>query len=72
MEEKDFMIVSNNKIYECKGINELISKIKTLNLFNIAYRVYYQCKGEWTEMLISPQELITTYNKGIEDGLKGV
>lgn len=72
MEEKEFMIVSNNKIYMCAGIEELKPKINALNTFNIAYQVYYRCENEWTEMLISPDELISTYDKGVNDGLKGV
>ncbi len=72
MQEKEFRIVSNNVVYECSGMEEVIHKMKVLNLFNFAYRVYYLCKGEWTEMLISPEELISTYDKGVNDGLKGV
>lgn len=71
MEEKEFMIVSNNKIYICNGIEELKQKITALNTFNIAHRVYYLCKEEWTEMLISSKEFIQIFNKGIVDGLKG-
>ncbi len=71
MEEKEFRIVSNNVVYECSGIDEVIHKMKVLNLFNFAYRVYYLCKEEWTEMLISSNELISTYDKGVNDGLKG-
>lgn len=72
MENKEFMIVSNNKIYECNGIEELKPKINALNTFNIAYRVYYRCKNEWTEMLISANEFIQIFDKGVADGLKGV
>lgn len=71
MKEKEFMIVSNNFVYECSNIKELIDKLKVLNIFSIAYRVYYLCKGEWTKLLISIQELINTYDKGETDGLKG-
>ena len=72
MEEKAFMIVSNNMIYECNGIEELKPKIKALNTFKIAYRVYYRCGNEWTEMLISANEFIQIFDKGVADGLKGV
>lgn len=72
MEDKKFMIVSNNKIYICDGMEELKTKLNALNTFNFTYTVYYLCKGEWTEMLISAEELIQTFNKGLADGLKGV
>ena len=71
MENKEFRIVSNNLVYECSGMEEVIHKMRVLNIFNFAYRVYYFSQGEWTEMLISPDELISTYDKGVADGLKG-
>lgn len=72
MEDKKFMIVSNNKIYVCNGIDELKPKINALNTFNFTYCVYYLCQGEWTELLISADELIQTFDRGLADGLKGV
>ena len=72
MEDKKFIIVSNNRIYVCNGIDELKPKINALNTFNFTYRVYYLCQGEWTELLISADELIQTFDRGLADGLKGV
>lgn len=71
MENKEFMIVSNNKLYLCKDMTELISKIKVLETFKFTYQVYYLCQGEWTEMLISSKDILETYDKGLSDGLKG-
>ncbi len=71
MENKNFVIVSNSKLYPCMDIEELISKIKVLETFNFTYHVYYFCRGEWTEMLISGKDIIETYDRGVADGLKG-
>lgn len=72
MENKTFAVVSNNKIYFCEGVEELKSKTSVLNKFDIAYRVYYQVKDEWTEMLVSPFDLFKAFESGLRNRLKGV
>lgn len=69
MENKRFAVVSNNRVYMCSSINELKSKVEALNQFEIAFTVYYLCKNEWTKMLVSVQDLLKAFNKGLRDGL---
>lgn len=69
MEDKQFAVVSNNRVYMCSTINELKSKVEALNQFEIAFTVYYLNKNEWTKMLVSVQDLLKAFNKGIKDGL---
>ncbi len=72
MKEKPFLVVSNNKVYHCEDTQELMSKVKALKTFGIAYRVYYLAKDEWTEMLIKVEDFIKSFEQGVIDGLKGV
>ena len=72
MKERPFLVVSNNKVYHCEDTQELMSKVKALKTFGIAYRVYYLAKDEWTEMLIKLEDFIKSFEQGVADGLKGV
>ena len=46
-----------------------IVNVEALNQFEIAFTVYYLCKNEWTKMLVSVQDLLKAFNKGLRDGL---
>lgn len=70
MEEKQFSIVSNNKVYFCNGMNALKEKTKVLDVFEITYEIYYLNKGEWVKMMISPTELFKAFEKGLRDSMR--
>ena len=65
---KQFMIVSNNRIYICDDIQQVHNKTKALSTFNIDYKIYYKIKDEWVEMLVSPTDILCAVNME----LKGV
>ncbi len=69
MENKQFAVVSNNRVYICSTIDELKAKTEALNQFEIPFTVYYLNKNEWTKMLISVHDLLKAFNKGLKDGL---
>lgn len=69
MENKQFAVVSNNRVYMCSSIDELKSKTEALNQFEIPFSVYYLNKNEWTKMLISVHDLLKAFNKGLKDSL---
>lgn len=69
MENKQFAVVSNNRVYMCATIDELKTKTEALNQFEIPFTVYYSNKNEWTKMLISVHDLLKAFNKGLKDGL---
>lgn len=70
MEEKQFSIVSNNKVYFCNGMDALKEKTKVLDVFDITYEIYYLNKGEWVKMMISPTELFKAFEKGLRDSMR--
>ena len=70
MEEKQFSIVSNNKVYFCNGMDALKEKTRVLDVFEITYEIYYLNKGEWVKMMISSTELFKAFEKGLRDSMR--
>lgn len=63
MKEKTFLIVTKNNAYMVT-IDQLASKVEALSTFNIPYKVYYQIGNQWVLMLITVEQLLSTYYGG--------
>lgn len=63
MKEKTFLIVTKNNAYMVT-IDQLASKVEALSTFNIPYKVYYQIGNQWVLMLITVDQLLSTYYGG--------
>lgn len=63
MKEKTFLVVTKNNAYAVE-ISKLQSKIEALTQFAIPYKVYYQIGNQWVLMLITVDQLLSTYYGG--------